>query len=63
MGTPVRPVDQSAVEQALATARSTLGDDGFGAVWEEAQTLPLDQILKTIPGTAILIVLRDRAVS
>src|SRR5262249_48478627 len=31
MGTPVRPVDQGAVEQTLATARSTLGDDVFAA--------------------------------
>jgi hypothetical protein len=32
MGTPVRPVDQAVVEQMLATARSTLGDDVFAAV-------------------------------
>ena len=37
MGTPVWPVDQAAVEQTLATARSTLGD-AFAAVWAEAQT-------------------------
>jgi hypothetical protein len=63
MGTPVRPADQAAVEQALATARSTLGDDAFVAVWEEAQAMPLDHILKTIPGASVLAVLRDRAVS
>ena len=49
MGTPVRPVDQGAVDQALATARSTLGDDVYAAEWAEAQALPLEQILKTIP--------------
>src|SRR5262245_38460776 len=45
MGTPVRPVDHAAVEQALAGARSTLGDDTFAAAWAEAQALPLEQIL------------------
>jgi predicted ATPase len=63
MGTPVRPVDQAAVEQTLATARSTLGDDAFAAAWAEAQALPLEQILKTILGVAMLEVLRDRTVS
>jgi len=52
MGAPVRPVDQAAVEQTLATARSTLGDDVFAAVWAEAQALPLDQLLNTIPSAA-----------
>jgi hypothetical protein len=44
-------------------ACSTLGDDAFVAVWEEAQARPLDQVLKTIPGAAILAVLRDRSAS
>jgi WD40 repeat protein/predicted ATPase len=47
MGTPVRPVDQGTVEQTLATARSTLGDDAFAAVWAEALALPLEQFLST----------------
>ena len=48
MGAPVRPVNQAAVEQTLAIARSTLGADAFAAVWAEAQALPLEQILNTI---------------
>jgi predicted ATPase len=52
MGTPVRPVDQAAVEQALASARSILDADVFAAVWEEAQAMPLEQILSTIPSAA-----------
>lgn len=40
-----------------------LGDDVFAAVWQEAQGLPLKQILKRIPGAAMLNVLHDRAVS
>ena len=48
MGTPLRPVDQAAVAQALATARSTLGGDAFVAVWSEAQRQPLEQMLRTI---------------
>ena len=60
MGTPVRPVDQATVELALADARSTLGD-AFTAVWEEAQALQLERILKTIPSAAKLDVLPDRS--
>jgi len=52
MGTPVRPVDQAAVEQALASARSILDADVFAAVWEEAQAMPLEQILSTILSAA-----------
>ena len=48
MGTPVRPFDEATVEQALASARSTLGDDTFAAVRAEAQALPLEQIFSTI---------------
>src|SRR5262249_33851313 len=61
MGTPVRPVDQAAVEQALTNARSTLGDDTFAAVWAEAQVMPLEQILSTIPSAASFAALRDRS--
>jgi tetratricopeptide (TPR) repeat protein len=60
MGTPVRPVDQVAVEQTLANARSILGDEAFAAVWTEAQALPLEAILKMIPSAAGRDVLRDR---
>src|SRR5262249_43332691 len=41
MGAPVRPADQAAMDNALATARSMLGVDAFAAVWAEAQALPL----------------------
>ena len=61
MGTPIRPIDQAGVEQTLATARSTLGDDAFAAVWAETQTLLLEQILSTIPTAAALAVLGDRS--
>ena len=52
MGTPMRPVDQAAGQQILTTARSTLGDDAFAAVWAEAVALPLEQILSTISSEA-----------
>lgn len=48
MGTPVRPVDRPALEQALATARSILGADGFTALWEESAGLPLEHLLNTV---------------
>jgi hypothetical protein len=60
MGTPVRPVDQAAMEQTLAIARSTLGDDAFAAVSVETQALPLEAILKMIPSRAALDMLGDR---
>lgn len=60
MGTPVRPVDHAGVEQMLATARSRLGDDAFAAVWAEAQALPLEQILSTIPSVAAFAGLGNR---
>jgi len=59
MGTPARPVDQVAVEQTLATVRSTLGDDAFAAVWAETQALPLEAILKMTPSAGALDVRRD----
>ena len=54
MSTPVRPVDRPAVEQALATARSMLGDTAFAAVWAEVQAIPVEQILKGLPSFAAL---------
>jgi predicted ATPase len=60
MSTPVRPVDQATVDHAFATARSMLGDTTFAAVWEAAQKLPLEQIISTIPSSAMLAGLRDR---
>lgn len=52
MGTPVRPVDQPAVERILATARAALGADAFAAVWSEAEMLTLEQILSIVPDAA-----------
>jgi WD40 repeat protein/predicted ATPase/transcriptional regulator with XRE-family HTH domain len=47
MGTPVRLADRSAVEHALAAARSSLGDDGLAAAWATAEQQPLEQILSS----------------
>jgi hypothetical protein len=52
MSASVRPADQATVDSALATARSTLGDEAFAAVWAEAQALPLEQILNAILSAA-----------
>jgi tetratricopeptide (TPR) repeat protein len=54
MGTPVRPVDQPAVERTLASVRATLGADTFAAIWTAAEALPLDRILSSIPLAASL---------
>src|SRR5262249_57865239 len=60
MNTPVRPVDQATLEQALATARSMPGDKAFAAVETEAQSLPVEQILRTIPSVTAFAALGDR---
>ena len=52
MGTPVRPADQLALERTIESARSILGVPAFTAMWEAAATLPLEQILSSLPGAA-----------
>jgi tetratricopeptide (TPR) repeat protein len=59
MNTPVRPVDQAMVDQALATARSISGEAAFAAAWAEAQSLPVDQILDRLPSVAAFTAVRD----
>ena len=49
MGTPVRPVDQAAMDAARATARAALGDTVFAATWSEVSLQPADEILRAIP--------------
>jgi hypothetical protein len=61
MGTPVRPVDQARLTNTLTTARSILGVDAFAAVWAEAQTLPLEQIISNVPSAAPFDALGDRS--
>ena len=48
MGTPIRPADQSGVEQALADARSSMTAEAFATVWLEGQSLPLTQIVSKL---------------
>jgi tetratricopeptide (TPR) repeat protein len=49
------------VNHALATARSMLGETTFAAVWAEAQSLPVEQILSGLPCFAALTAVRDRS--
>jgi len=48
--TPAPPVVQRAIDQLQATLRTTLGAAQFAASWAQGSTLPLEQILRTIPG-------------
>ena len=57
---PVWPADQAMIDHALATARSTIGADTFAAVWAEAQSLPVEQILNRLPSVAAFTAVRDR---
>jgi WD40 repeat protein/predicted ATPase/transcriptional regulator with XRE-family HTH domain len=43
MGTPIRPVDRPAIEEAQAVARASLGDRLFDDVWAGGQTWPMEQ--------------------
>ncbi len=45
MGTPVRPGDQFALENALAAARASLGDAPFAEAWAVGQALPEEQLV------------------
>jgi hypothetical protein len=48
------------LDHALATARSMIGADVFAAVWAEAQTLRVEQILNGLPSAAVFTAVRDR---
>jgi hypothetical protein len=54
MGTPLRPIDQPAMEQTLATAWTILGADGFAAAWERGEKRPLQQIFSEPPFADLL---------
>jgi non-specific serine/threonine protein kinase len=45
MGTPIRPADRSALEGALAAARTSVGSSAFADAWVAGETLPLEQIV------------------
>jgi len=52
-GTPRRPACQALLDRVLASARRTLGDDGFTAAWEEGRALPLEEAIaeaRNVPG-------------
>ena len=49
MGTPVRPIDQPALERTLDASRKVLGEQTFTVVWSEAKAQPLEQLVSTIP--------------
>jgi hypothetical protein len=45
MGTPVRPADRPAGDEALAAARASMGDEAFDEAWAAGESLPLEQIV------------------
>jgi DNA-binding CsgD family transcriptional regulator len=45
IGVPVRPNWRRDLEQAMTTARATLGDEAFAAAWTAGQELPLDEVV------------------
>jgi tetratricopeptide (TPR) repeat protein len=54
MGTPVRPIDMSDIENVVTTARNLLGEETFAQIWSEVQAEPLEQLLSTIPNAVSL---------
>ena len=47
MSIPVQPLDRSALEGALAAARSHLGEDGFAAAWASVEGQPIELLLSS----------------
>jgi DNA-binding CsgD family transcriptional regulator len=45
IGAPVPPVDRPALEQAMASARTTLGTAQFDAAWTAGQGLSLEDVV------------------
>jgi hypothetical protein len=43
MGSVIDPVDQSAHETHVAALKTILGESQFRVLWDEGQTLPLEQ--------------------
>jgi predicted ATPase/transcriptional regulator with XRE-family HTH domain len=62
MGTPVRPVDRSTLEQTRETARAALDAETFTSMWEAGSREPLEQSLDTIPSAAPFDALPLRAI-
>jgi hypothetical protein len=52
IGTPVRPIEQVAVEEALATSRSILGADICATMWAKVQAQAPEHILSILPSVA-----------
>ncbi|MBX3015824.1 MAG: AAA family ATPase [Caldilineaceae bacterium] len=55
MGTPLRPVDQAANEQTLATLRSRLGATAVATLWAQARTFPLADLMARLLTTGTTI--------
>jgi DNA-binding NarL/FixJ family response regulator len=45
MPSPLPPIDRPGYEQAVATARTQLGEQAFAAAWQEGRTMTLEQAL------------------
>jgi tetratricopeptide (TPR) repeat protein len=45
LGVPIPPVERATYEQAVATARSQLGERAFAAAWAEGRTMTPEQAL------------------
>lgn len=54
MGTPPRPMDQPAIEQAVTTVQSVLGPKGFKVAWESGEKRSLQQIFSEPPFAILL---------
>lgn len=53
MGAPLRPADRPVYDRAMAAARSKLGANDFGALWAEAQSMPLEQVIELVAGGGV----------
>jgi len=48
IGAPIPPIERANYEQAVAAARTELGESVFAATWTEGRTTPLEQVISTV---------------
>jgi predicted ATPase/class 3 adenylate cyclase len=48
IGTPMHPVYHADYEQAVAAARTALGEEAFATAWAEGRTTPLEQFITDV---------------
>jgi hypothetical protein len=48
IGAPIPPIERASYEQAVAAARTELGESDFAAAWAQGRATPLEQVISTV---------------